>query len=163
MRDRQSIIGFTEAELGLILTLVALALWATALPKQATKDAITVPKERLEALEDTARLARNWKQTRDSLLRSVGKRSNLTPTCQEKGYDIAVIATITVLGNDNFEMNGEVSSIVEILNQLDEQQQFANAHGCRHGIIVKGKPGLSVEQFTPGFSSLRRYFNTRVQ
>jgi hypothetical protein len=163
MRDRQSIIGFTEAELGLILTLVALALWATALPKHGAAETIAVSKERLEALEDTARFARVWRNSRDSLLRSVAKRSNLTPTCREKGYTTDVIATITVLGHDNFEMNGEVQSITDVLTMLSEEQMFAQHKGCRHGIVVRGKVGLPVEEFTPGFSSLRKYFNTRVQ
>lgn len=163
MRDRQSIIGFTEAELGLVLALVALALWATSVPTTSAENVVTIPQVALDALKDTVKQARAWKKSSDSLFALAGKRSNQTPMCREKGYPDRSIATITILGNDNYQMNGEVTSLNEILTGLAAPQGFAKSHGCRHTVIVRARAGLPAELFTPAFVRLRGYFNTRVQ
>lgn len=169
MRDRQSVIGFTEAELGLVLALVALALWviaeAKALPATAhARTVISVAQKR--ALQDSARMYRRSIAVQDSLQRTVvelKRRSNQTPTCFELKYPERYIASVMVLGPGQFEIDGERVNFSGLMARLAHPQEFALKNRCRHAVHVTGAPGLTVEQYTPGLRAIRARFNTDIR
>lgn len=159
MRDRQSIIGFTEAELGLTLALVALALWVTSLPIPPRASVVEISSSADSAYKDSARLFRGALGTIDSLQRLSIK----TPHCTERGYPTEYIASIVIRGRNTFEIHGRTTDWNGVLASLSVELNFAHENKCRHSVSVSADPpDLGWDESRPAWISIRSVFNTRI-
>lgn len=165
MRDRQSVIGFTEAELGLVLALVGLGLWASVEqkkepPKPPQQGVVAVPQGTIDSLVEAAK-ERDY--LRGALQRANAQLANVstqTPRCIERGYAYPQIASITVLEANTFAVGESQVDLEGLLELLKVEQRFASDSSCRHAVWVTSARGLGADEFTRGLKTLRSVFNT---
>lgn len=172
MKDRQSVIGFTEAELGLVLALIFLALWIVTQAKVRPQrpGVVEVANGEIVALKDSATRVRDVAAALDAahdsvrLLRdSIRGISNQTPRCIERGYSDRFLGTVTIRGPNDFEIDATRSDIDGVLTHFRDPLAWAEKHGCRHSVQVRAVPELAVKDFTPAFRLLREHFNTDIR
>jgi hypothetical protein len=164
LRERQSVIGFTEAELGLVLAVVGLSLWASITPR--TPGTVEIRSEELDSLRRAAAEAVHARGTLDSLREVVDKmpgRSNQTPTCVEKGFATRVIADIRIVDANEFVVEEARLSMDELLDRLAGPLAYARENECRHSVRVHVESNVSPESFTAAFKAIRVRFNTELQ
>lgn len=160
MNDSQTVLGFTEAELGFILAVLFVALFvaasASAVPQK--DGTIVVPSDSLTRLE--TRLAAS-EQRADSLKseldRVARKRSNLTPPCSELRVAAGPIADVVIRGRDLFAIGDEVVTLSGLREMLAAPLAAAGST-CRHSVRMYYGRGVSVEEYTQGVRGLQRYF-----
>jgi hypothetical protein len=122
---RFTVMGFTEAELGLVLAAVFAAVGVSAVyeppapkPPDNTKF-LTVMKER-----DS--IAAAFDRFRDSV------RSTKMPQCWEKGEPRAAIAQVRVLGRDRYGLNGQTVTFSQIRSRFAAQIARGDSLGCHY-------------------------------
>jgi hypothetical protein len=168
MSDRQSIIGFTEAELGLFVVFFVLMLGPKATPTE-NGDAVSVPRSELDSLRATASRVPDLEDqvaqlqvTNDSLS---GLRSSLTPPCKEKKGTFPrrfLLEDVVVEGPDSFSVAGRSLTLDKLLARVDEQLRKARRIDCTHEITVR--QGLEVDRkvFYRAQRALRRDFYVHI-
>jgi hypothetical protein len=172
MKDRQSIIGFTEAELGLVLALIFLALWVDAQAKirPQVPGVVEVSQRDLGVLRDSVQQGSKaivtLAVTRDSLRRlrdSLSGISNQTPRCIERGYSERFLGEILIRGRNDYEIGGRRTDLSGVLAHFAEPLAWAKAHRCLHAVRVSGVPELAVKDYTPALRAIRQRFNTDIR
>ena len=141
MDDRQSIIGFTEAQLGFLLVLVFIVLWFVTTPPavarpQAPKVAM-VPKDSAEML---IRQIARMQHELDSL------RSPILPSCKSKGITNGPLLKVIALGRDSFRVEDKPVSAEASARETRVARAAADAAGCRHEVLFGVSPELSAVQ-----------------
>lgn len=167
MSQRQTVIGFTEAELGFFLVFAMLLLFlVTRRPVFATAgptDSVTVATHTLDSLQRQANAANTVQQQRDSLrqrlaeLGDTGKRSRMTPSCKEKGLATGPLFDATVRGIDDFELGGDRLDAASIRQRFSAELARSAAAGCRHTARLFYAPGLSADMLQSGMQHLARF------
>lgn len=177
MRDRFSIIGFTEAELGFIAAILLLVAFTTKSRSAAPNSAPhTVSAEQWKSIErrlaDAAAMkskiaelnrAREEDERRNLLLqaeleRERNLRSRQRPSCMEKGVARGFIADVQVTGPNRFVLDGDGADLAGVLRKLSPQIAQANAAGCVQSIRVSYGGGVLLDDYLAARSKLARDF-----
>jgi hypothetical protein len=165
----QSIIGFTEAELGFFVALVLIGLYVKVRPlaKGVTGPTITVSVDTLvklstakSILRDSLRLARRQADSLKTIVDSVAGVRRI-PTCQERGIIAGDLDTITVLGGNSFVVDGETYDLLRLRLHFQTNLEEAREVNCLHMVSVRPPPGLE-DMSTRGQKALQRYFYVRL-
>jgi hypothetical protein len=162
MSDRQSIIGFTEAELGFFLALLCLILFVVAAANAAqspapleTKPTVSITADSMRKLlgdlEASNRRLANLEAQLDSLR---DRRSRITPSCKEKGVAAGPLFTIAVVAPDRFILEGQTLSIQDVLAKTGANRAEAQRAGCVHEIRVEYLSSLSASELDQGWRLL---------
>ena len=148
MADRQSILGFTEAELGFFLVLLCVVLWAasaltTPVPKPVpnraniTRDSLVKLQVRLAQLEGTV----------DSLRRVVDSlRSPIWPSCISRGLSSGTLLTAVVIGAGLFRVERDTLDIKELARRTARARVRANAAECREEVRFQVRRDLNASE-----------------
>jgi hypothetical protein len=162
--ESQTIIGFTEAEIGLVLAAVFLVLWLLASstshrvvsPRTAIETISRDSLEHLRARADSL-LARNASLERslDSLR---GKHSRMTPSCEETHAASGPLFTVHVAGNNAFVVDGAEYNWSSLLERTALARAAAAKVRCRHQVLVSTAPDISAAAFDQALRLLRSQF-----
>jgi hypothetical protein len=169
MRDRFSIIGFTEAELGFIAAILLFAATLTTKPHPVSKPTPIVSAAEFNQMKlrlaELTRLNAEEIKKNVELQREVDElqnkhlRSKQKPTCIEKKVATGFVAYIEVEGSDEFKKDGEVYDLEALLDQLSPQLTIAQEAGCVQSIHITPVAGLSADEYVRARTALARYFN----
>jgi hypothetical protein len=161
MSDRQSIIGFTEAELGFFLALLCLILFVIAAakpnppPQPPEPKGAVIPQDSLDRLlhelHASAQRIATLEATIDTLR---DRRSRITPSCSEKGIASGPLFTVAVISPNRFRLDGAPVSIEEILARTQAERAAAKRAGCVHAVRVAYLSSLSASQLDAGWKLL---------
>lgn len=157
---RFTVMGFTEAELGFVVAAALAALVAASDTERAQLEAAAAQQQaalaRAERLRDSlASVSRMFAAYRDS----VGKRSNKTPACSEKGEPAGAAADIMLLGRDRFLYQGERVSFSDLETRLDSLIQRSRRLGCRYLIRTHAVHGVDGPETAAAARRIRTYFD----
>lgn len=152
--------GFTEAQLGLLLAVLFLFLFVrerkhavAATEVRDTLLAVAVLDSIHHALDSvTAELVVRT-TTSDSLRRVL--KSTITPSCIEKRLIGGPLLTVTVIAEDRFRTGGRVVAAEELSRQLAPQLAEARVAECVHQVVVDFVRGLSAIQIRGAEARLR--------
>lgn len=132
MDDRQSIIGFTEAELGFFLVLLCVALWVVTIGAKKPVPPARPPIVRADITPDS--LAK-LKQRVARLQREVDSlRSPIWPSCRSKRIAATPLLTVVAIGGGRFRVDGDTVGIRELAAQTAESRDVAQRNQCRHEV-----------------------------
>ena len=148
--------GFTEAELGFVL-----AAFFAALASQVTL--------KIESNnEDVKRMRGRLQQaerTRDSVSKafttfkdSVRKRSNLTPTCDEKGEPKGIVADMLVIGENHYVLSGDTLTFPNLVLRTSDLTTRAAKLGCRYQVRALPVKGVDATEHSAAVSRLKALF-----
>lgn len=162
MDERQSVLGFTEAELGFFLAALCLVLWlvstAAAPPPPPPAPEAAVPADSARTLEEklaAARLERDslddaYQRLRDSV-------SGILPNCTRIGRAEGPLWTITVSGRDRVRFEREQMSFDDFgARTWAERKPVIGT--CWHQVIVRfprTAPGSVTENARAQLARLR--------
>jgi hypothetical protein len=140
---RFTVMGFTEAELGFVVAAALAALVAASDTERARLEPAAVQREAARARADSLRdsldsLTRVFAAYRDS----IGKRSNKTPACSEKGEPPGAVADVALLGRDRFLYDGDRLSFSELETRLDSLIRRSRRLGCRYLVRTHAVRGV---------------------
>jgi hypothetical protein len=155
LRRGQAVIGFTEAELGFFLLLVALGAVFAAAPQKPP--ATGVSREAYDSVVTALSKARDSLRKLDSL------RSRLAPSCREKGLIRGPLFSVAVAGRDRFIVDGEPLTMSDLLLTHANEIRAAHAGGCIHEISVRYAAGLTADDLWRGLVKLRARFRTSME
>jgi hypothetical protein len=151
--DRQSILGFTEAELGFFLVFLFVVLWAasaaaeqlpreppaeppakssvqTAVRADISPDSLAALQRRLAALQHEV----------DSL------RSPIWPSCRSRGLSSGPLLTVIVVGDGLLRLNDETLTVQQLSVRTAEARTRAEDAQCRHEVRFGYQRTLSAEE-----------------
>lgn len=182
--DRQSIIGFTEAELGLFVAILFLVLALAGGPNE--KDISHVPEPPPSAdsspprSEDLIRsLEEQLARSKDQISRHAAKitelerelatlkserekqqnlRSRQIPTCTEKKVAAGPIRDVIVMGANSFHVGSSTHNLQSFLETVKTERLQADKEQCRHVIRVYYSPNLSGPETLSTRIALSQYF-----
>src|SRR6266511_6189547 len=152
MSDRQSVIGFTEAELGLFIAILFLALFVSAPGKNADPPYVTLPKATVDSLRQRVQVLTLQLDT----LR--GRRSKQRPSCREKGLTNDYLLDVGVLSASSFQVGRRVYNAAQLLESVRSSIDRALSAGCVHQIRVRYRSGLSAGEYDEAVRTLERHF-----
>lgn len=144
--------GFTEAELGLVLAAVFAAVGVSSLYEQP----VTPPADEskyVDAIRQRDSIAVAFDRFRDSV------RSTKVPQCWEKGEPRAPIAQIRVLGRDRYGLQGETVTFDRIRARFAPQIARADSLGCRYLVRATLTRGVDAIAQATAVWRLRTYFD----
>ena len=135
MTDSQSIIGFTEAELGFFLVLMFVLIWAIS-PAVAdtgiSADSAALLEKRaiiLAAANDSARRRlKQLERAADSM------RSTILPSCRSKAIVRGPLMYVTAVGAGRFILGRDTVPFGAIAEQTANARAVARSVGCVHQI-----------------------------
>lgn len=174
MSDRQSIIGFTEAELGFFLALLCLILFVAAtaerpqdpVPTEEKPAPASVPMAAISE-DSLARLASHLRLLEariDTLTATIdtlrGRRSTIKPTCAQRGVADGPLFTITVLAPNRFRVGTDVLTFDEVLARTAPERRVADRAGCVHQLRVAYLSSLPATEYDAGRRRITGAFRT---
>jgi hypothetical protein len=140
VNDRQSILGFTEAELGFFLVLLFVVLWgATAVAKTPPKP----PDKPGISADSAARLHARIKALQrelDSL------KSPIWPSCTSKRLASGPLLTVIAIGDGLFRVGTDTLTWVEFEQRTADDRAVALSKQCRHEVRFGIRADLSAVQ-----------------
>jgi hypothetical protein len=159
---RFAVMGFTEAELGFVMAaLLATTAVAALRDRDARVNGVSQELDLLKAERD--RLRDELQRTKAELERTKAelerRRSTKVPQCWEKGERREPIATLTVLGNNLYDLEGHALTINDILGRLAPHIARGAALGCRYVVRALPRPGVDAIDQSAAVWKLRRYFD----
>jgi hypothetical protein len=151
MNERQSLIGFTEAELGFFLVLLGIVLWVTtagASPPVTPPVGVQIAPESLAALQAArARLVAAERQ-RDSLRRVVDSlRSPIWPSCRSRGLARGSLGTIIALGANRYRWDTDTITVAQLGARTQSARAAAEQAQCRHEVVLGFRRDLSAPEY----------------
>jgi hypothetical protein len=169
VRDRFSIIGFTEAELGFIVAILLFAAMSshrTAVAKPAPQPTPAVSRRDFENLKQQySQLSRSNAQEIQKnldLQRELDKQRNLRsrqkPSCIERHIAQGFVAEVQVTGIDQFQLEDETYDIESLLQRFSPQLRQAQDAGCVQSIRVTPGGNISTSDYVRAMNALGRYF-----
>ncbi len=150
MRRSQTVIGFTEAELGFFLVLVVLG---TVIVGTRPPSSETVPKTQYDSLQH------ELDRARDSLQKL---RSRILPSCRVKGVAEGILFRASINGRDQFVLNGRLVSLADLHREFYTQMRAATAGGCIHEIDLMLGKSVTASELWVGLVRLRRDFRVNL-
>lgn len=164
--ESQTIIGFTEAELGLVLAVVFLVLWVVGnrpIAKAQEPPVAVVTKDsadRLAARADSlAAMNEVLELTLDSLR---PKRSRMAPSCTEVRVANGPLLTVRVEGSNTYVVEGKSYTWAQLLEFTSLARAAAVHAKCRQQIRVTTDPDISAEAYNRALRRLRGQFYTSL-
>ena len=183
--DRQSIIGFTEAELGLFVAILFLVLalaggpddkGTSQIPKPnltpqppeptSAADHIHLLKEQVAQLED--KTSRDAVKIGDDAIKIAelereieklrGLRSRQTPACTERNVAKGSIRDVTIVGPNSFQVGPSTYHLGGFLDTVAAELRQAKAAQCQQVIRVLYSSTLSMPDSLAARKALTRYF-----
>ncbi len=173
MRDRQSIIGFTEAELGFF---VAILLFAFLVEHRAYINAKPPPQNvslesdkshaRIKELESLlshslkrrSELASQNKDLLKEIKELTGVRSHQKPSCTEKRLEKGFLFDVTVEGANSFVIGDKLTDLDGLLNSVESRLENADREGCVESIRVFYSDKVSTPESLAARKALQRRF-----
>ena len=174
--DHQSIIGFTEAELGLFVAVVFLAMAVLHRPdvRPGPKQVI-VNESELQSLRKDANEANAQRHLANELKKQLEEsnwrlkalerapsqktlRSRAVPSCREKGIVCGDLFAVIIRGSDRFQVGKDTYDLDELINRFDPELKIAEKSGCKHSIRIYYREGISADELTDGINALKGYF-----
>ena len=157
---REGLVAFTLGELGL-LTAFVLTFAIGFERQQPTTPAVpapdTIPQEkdqrRIETLRDSL------ETLRDSL---ADLRSPQLPACQQVGLVDGYLVTTTVVGLNQYMVEGDTLSLSEVQSRFAPQLEEAALRECVHQARALHAGDLPVETFVSAFNRLGQLFYVRA-
>lgn len=139
MDERQSVLGFTEAELGFFLAALCLVLW---LVSTAAAPAAPPPEEEVVPADSVEMLAEELESTqfeRDSLAEAYqalrDSVSGILPSCSRIGRAEGPMWRITVLGRDRVLFDDDVMTFREFGARTWRERKTV-IDTCLHQVVV---------------------------
>ena len=165
MTERQTIIGFTEAELGFFLAILALLfLVVLSEPTETDPPVVEVPEDSLTSL--ASRISRQ-EQMADSLRAELAiireGSSDMTPYCYEPRVGIATgpLLTVKILSPETFEVQGDTVDRAGLRERTAGDRAAASRAGCVHEVLVDFLPELTASELHLGRRFLSSMFRLR--
>jgi hypothetical protein len=175
MRDRQSIIGFTEAELGFFVAILLLAVFlerrSTVLPAdRPRKDAAAELKQarvqinhleqRLAELRAAQSHFAHERQSLDTELQTIkGLRSRQKPSCRERGITKSFLLDVTVESSNSFKVGDTVTNLAGLLRSVEPRLEAARQADCVESVRIFYDYGrVSLVQAVIARRSLQEHF-----
>jgi hypothetical protein len=167
-QESQVVIGFTEAQLGIVLAALFLVLWIGA--AEAQKPEPTRQKASVDISADSARnlnrLALRQTAVADSLRAIVDslrpKRSRLIPSCKERGLAGGVLLAVYVLGADRLVVDGTQYTWDGFRRLTSADREQARRNGCIHEVSVSPSPEMPAHSYNTALKRIRSVFRTRL-
>ncbi|SRR5216684_3441107 len=159
---RTDIVGFTLAEIALVILFAVLVLF---LPQKGTQEnEVQALKQKIKSLEESEsalkqRIASLEKERQRFQSPRADLRSKAVPTCFEIDKTDWLFSVI-IRRNDVFEISGKEMSLSDILKSYDSQMKSAKAKGCMHRIQVFYDPEISITDYDTGLRRLEAWFST---
>lgn len=153
MAAKESLIGFTLGELGLLIAFVLL-FFIGVQENRGPDRTVNVDslKERLAAV----------KANRDSLRSMVdsleGLQSTQTPSCREAGLTQEFLFTTSVVGRRQFLIDDETLSWRQLQQEFQSEISAARRNNCVHQINVRPAEATSLEEYRDAIKLLRQLF-----
>jgi hypothetical protein len=173
VRDRFSVIGFTEAELGFIAAILLLAAFYSKIPWNSQPKPPPTPQTALtphpaHAIPDVAKLKAqiaglqgDVAKLESELNRHRHLQSVQKPSCIERGIARTFIADVQVFGDDDFEMQGESYDLTRLLSRLSQPLQESKDAGCVQSIRIAPGNGVATGDYIRGRNQLGQFFYPR--
>jgi hypothetical protein len=168
VRDRFSIIGFTEAELGFIVAILLFAAMSShrvAIAKPASRPTPAVSRKDFEnlkrkyselALSNAEEIQKNLALQRE-LDKQSKLRSRQKPTCKELNIAQGSVGEVEVTGIDRFQLEGKTFDMDGLLQHFAPELKQAQDAGCVQTIRVM--PGANIS--TPDYVRARNTLGQR--
>jgi hypothetical protein len=150
---RFTVMGFTEAELGLVLAAVFAAVGVSVFYESAPAAPPPDDSRYVEAIRQRDSIAVAFDRFRDSV------RSTKVPQCWEKGEPRDPIAQVRVLGRDRYGMNGETLSFSQIRARLAPRIARGESLGCRYVVRARLTSGVDAVDQSAAVWRLRAHFD----
>lgn len=134
MGKGSQLVSLTFAELAFVLlfSIVPLMLWHS---------------------EKVTALTNELKNTREEQRRNEkGKLSNIPPPCPGTLFEA------TILDQDHYRIGQQSYSLEDVRNAFQEEFQEANALQCRHRIVAKNSPNLTLQEYKEAMRRLETIF-----
>ena len=173
MGRRFTVMGFTEAELGFALAAFFVAVGAGYLNERNQLDdrqgSIKAEADSLRSALDSVRSGLDSVRSSLDSLRTahtelqgtIGKRSNLTPPCSEKGESDRPIARLTILVSGTYDLEGRTLSFADVAKRLEGTIAKSRRLGCRYTVQVTAADGVDARTFSRANGRLRGLFYVR--
>jgi hypothetical protein len=162
VRDRFSIIGFTEAELGFIVAILLLAAMLshrTAVVKPTSKPTPAVSLKEFESLkQQVSQLTISNKALKHALDQQSNLRSRLKPPCVERHIAKGFIGDIRVTGIDQFQLEGKTFNMDDLLDRFSTELKQAQEAGCVQSIRITPSPNISPGDYVRARNALGQHF-----
>jgi hypothetical protein len=154
MNESQSILGFTEAELGFFLALLCIVLWVVSMSvaKNGKEDRpSTISSDSLKALKARADSAARLKQLSDSLARELAVKSDslrklksrIPPSCVDVKRATGPLAEIEVRSGGEIFIDGKKSSLDAFDRETVERRTADST--CMHQVRIRFSTELRSE------------------
>lgn len=168
---RFTVMGFTEAELGFVVAALFAAVAVATLndrdvsASDGQKVRQILEETRAELERTKAELGKTRRELEQALIKlkkfqdEQEKRSTKMPQCWEKGRQRAPIGEVVVLGENSYELEGEVANIDRILERFSSSVSDGESLGCRY--VLKAWPSADVNavSHSKAVALLRRHFD----
>lgn len=170
MKAQQSIIGFTEAELGFFAAILLLLVLiqkpkdhpvAVPLPTPSTmRPSIEmVPRHDLDRLQrENERLKNQLVDANEQLTKLKGLRSHQKPSCIEKKVANNYLFDVTIEEENIFVVDGQQYSFASLMTKFAAQTAEASHLGCAHSIRVFHGEDVSADDYVSARKTLSGYF-----
>jgi hypothetical protein len=157
--NRSDIVGYTLAEIALVLLFCIVAVFAPAyarLRKQANpKEKIAETQQELSrANAENAQLRKELQDSRHNL------RSVAMPSCAELNKSSDWLFTATIRGIDDYEIAGRSYRLADVLKNYSAPLDQARRDGCRHRIRVSYQAGLDANDYFQALTRIEETFYT---
>jgi len=162
VKDRFSIIGFTEAELGFIaaiLLFAAMSAHRTAVAKPVSQPTPAVSRKDFENLQrQFSQEIRKNVALQHELDRQRNLRSRQKPSCIERHIAQDFVAEIQVTGIDQFQLEDETYDMKGLLQRFSPQFKQAQDAGCVQSIRATPGTNISTSDYVRAMNALGRHF-----
>jgi len=182
MRDRQSIIGFTEAELGLFAAILLLifSIHPVSRPIRPPDRERPIPQDRttpsigafqklsqqnkdlLQGKDQTDKqnidLSEENRRLQQEIDKLKGLKSRQRPACTEKGLATGFLFGVTIVGADNFRIGDSTFDLAGLLRQFGPQLSAAAKAGCVQSIRAYYDRDLSLDDSIEARKALQLHF-----
>jgi hypothetical protein len=178
MRDRQSIIGFTEAELGFFAAILLLAVFLehrhrsptlptphsegrTIAPEQTHARIVSLERRLAELQSSRSQLMREREKLETEIQRIKGLRSRQKPSCRERGVTKDFLFNVTVEGSNSFKIGETVTNLAGLLRSAGARLELAKQADCVESVRIFYDYGrVSLAQAVIARRSLQEHFYT---
>jgi competence protein ComGC len=160
--SRIDIVGFTLAEIALVILFALLVIFLPQKERQANEvKALQQKIKSLEASESALKqqVASLEKERQRFQSSRPDLKSKAIPTCFEIDKT-EWLFSVTIRGNDAFEITGKDMTLNDILKNYETQMKSAKAKGCIHRIQVFYSPEISTADYDSGLRRLEAWFST---
>jgi hypothetical protein len=145
MSGQNSVLGFTEAELGFFLALLCIVLWVSATAAELRPKAVLKPPPRSTITLDSARLLEKRISRLQRLVDSL--KSPILPSCESKHVINGPLVSLIALPGGNFRLDGETVALGEIAEITAPSRTKARSDGCVHAARLGFVESMSAPEY----------------